>query len=177
MVYWKVKTCVIEWYWKINVLPDSFQTNPFYMYLLQKELISFSECISKLISACFCCLTIKKRNFCQLRILKEVHIIVETLTKCLFNWKKYVVSNSSVSQKIMPKVVSKGNNKYGGHCDGGFSELTGGCVYHPKRMYKKCTRVESLHWSFPVTLSVMIVAKKEKRTRTPSNRMPIVRVS
>ena len=30
----------------------------------------------------------------------------------------------------MPKVVSKGNNKYGGHCDGGFSKLAGGCVYY-----------------------------------------------
>ena len=30
----------------------------------------------------------------------------------------------------MPKVVSKGNDKYGGHCDGGFSQLSCCCVYY-----------------------------------------------
>ena len=30
----------------------------------------------------------------------------------------------------MPKVVSKGNDKYGGDCDGGFGQLTGGRVYY-----------------------------------------------
>ena len=53
----------------------------------------------------------------------------------------------------MPKVVSKGNDKYGGDCDGGFSQLTGGCIYHPK---KKIFDVKN------VTISVMIVAKKRE---------------
>ena len=61
---------------------------------------------------------------------RKVPIIVEELTNFLFNWEKDVVSDSKVIQQVMPKLVSKGNDKYGGHCDGGFSELARCCVYY-----------------------------------------------
>ena len=66
----------------------------------------------------------------------------------------------------MPKVVSKGNNKYGGHCDGGFSELTGGCIYDPERIIFGAKNVQELnrysdhsHLRFHVN----IFRKKNKR--------------
>ena len=30
----------------------------------------------------------------------------------------------------MPKFISKGNNKDGGHCDGCFGKVTGCCIYY-----------------------------------------------
>ena len=62
---------------------------------------------------------------------RKIPINVEALTNFLFNWEKDVVSDPKVIQQVMPKLVSKGNDKYGGHCDGGFSELTGCCIYYP----------------------------------------------
>ena len=66
----------------------------------------------------------------------------------------------------MPKVVSKGNDKYGGHCDGGFSELTGGCVYDPKRNIIDVKNVKDLNHYTDHALLGFLLRRLQKNKKT-----------